>query len=68
MTATLLAINEHVHWELSDIPADGVVPSFQPGDYPVLTVGDGRTRGRLRPPRRPGHLRALRPRRRPPRR
>jgi crotonobetainyl-CoA:carnitine CoA-transferase CaiB-like acyl-CoA transferase len=43
MTATLLAINEHVHWELADIPADGVVASFQPGDYPVLTVGDGQT-------------------------
>jgi crotonobetainyl-CoA:carnitine CoA-transferase CaiB-like acyl-CoA transferase len=43
MTATLLAINEHVHWELSDIAADGVVASFQPGDYPVFTVGDGRT-------------------------
>jgi CoA:oxalate CoA-transferase len=43
MTGTLLAINEHVHWELSDIEADGVVASFQPGDYPVLTVADGRT-------------------------
>jgi crotonobetainyl-CoA:carnitine CoA-transferase CaiB-like acyl-CoA transferase len=43
MTATLLAINEHVHWELSDIAADGVVASFQPGDYPVFTVGDGQT-------------------------
>jgi CoA:oxalate CoA-transferase len=42
MTESLLSINEHVHWELSDIPAEGVVPSFRPGDYPVLTVGDGR--------------------------
>ena len=41
MTATLLSINEHVHWELADIPADGFVASFQPGDYPVFTVGDG---------------------------
>ena len=41
MTATLLSINEHVHWELADTPADGVVASFQPGDYPVFTVGDG---------------------------
>ena len=66
MTATLLSINEHVHWELADTPADGFVASFQPGDYPVFTVGDGQTRRRLRPPGRPGHLRALRPRRRPP--
>ena len=43
MTGTLLSINEHVHWELSEIEADGVVPSFSPGDYPVLTVADGRT-------------------------
>ena len=41
MTATLLSINEHVHWELADTPAEGVVASFQPGDYPVFTVGDG---------------------------
>ena len=41
MTATLLSINEHVHWELAGIPADGFVASFQPGDYPVFTVGDG---------------------------
>ena len=67
MTATLLSINEHVHWELADTPADGFVASFQPGDYPVFTVGDGQTRRRLRPPGRAGHLRALRPRRRPPR-
>jgi crotonobetainyl-CoA:carnitine CoA-transferase CaiB-like acyl-CoA transferase len=43
MTETLLSINEHVHWELSDLPADGVIPSFQPGDFPVLTVADGHT-------------------------
>ena len=43
MTATLLSINEHVHWELADTPADGFVASFQPGDYPVFTVGDGQS-------------------------
>ena len=48
MTETLLAVNEHVHWELSDSPTDtyideGFIPSFRPGDYPVLTVGDGQT-------------------------
>ena len=48
MTETLLSVNEHVHWELSDSPTDtyieqGVIPSFRPGDYPVLTVGDGQT-------------------------
>jgi crotonobetainyl-CoA:carnitine CoA-transferase CaiB-like acyl-CoA transferase len=43
MTATLLAVNEHVHWELSDLEAEGVVPSFRPGDYPVLAVADGQT-------------------------
>jgi CoA:oxalate CoA-transferase len=41
MTETLLSINEHVHWELADVAADGVIASFSPGDYPVLTVGDG---------------------------
>ena len=43
MTATLLSINEHVHWELADTPAEGVVASFQPGDYPVFSVGDGQS-------------------------
>ena len=43
MTATLLSINEHVHWELADTPADGFVASFQPGDFPVFTVGDGQS-------------------------
>jgi crotonobetainyl-CoA:carnitine CoA-transferase CaiB-like acyl-CoA transferase len=43
MTGTLLAINEHVHWELCDLDAEGVIPSFRPGDYPVLTVADGQT-------------------------
>ena len=43
MTATLLSINEHVHWELADTAADGFVASFQPGDYPVFRVGDGQS-------------------------
>jgi crotonobetainyl-CoA:carnitine CoA-transferase CaiB-like acyl-CoA transferase len=43
MAATLLSINEHVHWELADTSAEGFVASFQPGDYPVFTVGDGRS-------------------------
>ncbi|HET9601466.1 MAG TPA: CaiB/BaiF CoA-transferase family protein [Acidimicrobiales bacterium] len=43
MTETLLAINEHVHWELSGLPDEGAIPSFRPGDYPVLSLADGRT-------------------------
>jgi CoA:oxalate CoA-transferase len=41
MTSTLLSINEHVHWLLQDREAPGVVASFAPGDYPVLTTADG---------------------------
>jgi crotonobetainyl-CoA:carnitine CoA-transferase CaiB-like acyl-CoA transferase len=41
MTASLLSINEHVHWLLQGRTADGVVASFAPGDYPVLTTADG---------------------------
>jgi CoA:oxalate CoA-transferase len=42
MTGSLLAINEHAHWLMQDREADGVVASFAPGDYPVLTTADGR--------------------------
>ncbi len=41
MTGSLLSINEHVHWLLQEREASGVVASFAPGDYPVLTTADG---------------------------
>lgn len=41
MAETMLAVNEHVHWELQDVDPTGEIPSFLPGDYPVLTLGDG---------------------------
>ncbi len=41
MAETLLSINEHVHWELSDLDVTGEVPSFQPSAYPVLPTAEG---------------------------
>jgi crotonobetainyl-CoA:carnitine CoA-transferase CaiB-like acyl-CoA transferase len=41
MTETLLAVNEHAHWEILGVETDEHIPSFRPGDYPVLTTGDG---------------------------
>lgn len=42
MAQTMLYVNEHVHNELfdGDVPSDQI-RSFQPGDYPILTTGDG---------------------------
>jgi len=45
MAETMLAVNEHVHWHLrpdADAPVVDV-PSFAPGDFPVLPTADGRT-------------------------
>jgi len=43
MAETMLAVNEHVQWEiLARPPEPGQVPSFRPGDYPVLTLRSGR--------------------------
>ncbi|MGA0862845.1 MAG: CaiB/BaiF CoA transferase family protein [Ilumatobacteraceae bacterium] len=43
MAQTMLYVNEHAQSELFDGDvSDNVIRSFQPGDYPVLTVGDGR--------------------------
>jgi CoA:oxalate CoA-transferase len=43
MTETMLSVNEHVQWEILGQPAEpDAVPSFRPGDYPVLTVANGR--------------------------
>ncbi len=42
MAETMLYVNEHSHdqlWDGYDDPS--WIRSFQPGDYPVLTVGDG---------------------------
>ena len=41
MTESLLAVNEHAHWEILGEEAEGQIPSFRPGDYPVLATGDG---------------------------
>jgi CoA:oxalate CoA-transferase len=42
MAETMLSVNEHVHWELQDTADDGdEIPSFLPGDYPVLALADG---------------------------
>ncbi len=44
MAETMISVNEHVHWDLrrKEI-GDGAdqVPSFHPGDYPVLVTGEG---------------------------
>jgi crotonobetainyl-CoA:carnitine CoA-transferase CaiB-like acyl-CoA transferase len=44
MAQTMLYVDEHVHDHLWDgpVPADWI-RSFQPGDYPVLTAGNGET-------------------------
>jgi crotonobetainyl-CoA:carnitine CoA-transferase CaiB-like acyl-CoA transferase len=42
MAETMLYVNEHAHnhlWD-DDVP-EGTIRSFQPADYPVLTVADG---------------------------
>lgn len=42
MAQTMLYVNEHTHDELWDGPVDpDWIRSFQPGEYPVLTAGDG---------------------------
>lgn len=42
MAETLLYVNEHAHDQLWDHEVDpGWIRSFQPADYPVLTVADG---------------------------
>ena len=42
MAQTMLYVNEHVHNHLWDGPVDpDWIRSFQPGDYPVLTVANG---------------------------
>jgi len=42
MAQTMLYVNEHTHDALWDEPVpDGVIRSFQPGDYQVLQLGDG---------------------------
>lgn len=42
MAETMMYANEHAHDSLWDgHPPQGVIRSFQPGDYPVLTTKDG---------------------------
>lgn len=44
MAETMMYVNEHAHDQLWDRDvAPGVIRSFRPGDYPVLTVADGTT-------------------------
>jgi crotonobetainyl-CoA:carnitine CoA-transferase CaiB-like acyl-CoA transferase len=42
MAQTMLYVNEHTQNELyEDEVADDLIRSFQPGDYPILTTGNG---------------------------
>ena len=42
MAETMMYVNEHAHDQLWDREVrGGVIRSFRPGDYPVLTVADG---------------------------
>ena len=41
MAETMLAINEHAHWQLNGGEVGDEIPSFAPGDYPVLPTGEG---------------------------
>ena len=41
MAETMLAINEHAHWQLNGGEVGEEIPSFAPGDYPVLPTGEG---------------------------
>ncbi len=42
MAETMLYVNEHAHDQLFDGDIDPAwIRSYQPGDYPILTVGDG---------------------------
>ena len=44
MAETMLTVNEHVHWYLRDNPeltGDDDIPSFLPGEYPVLPTKEG---------------------------
>jgi CoA:oxalate CoA-transferase len=42
MASTMLYVNEHAHAHLWNEPIpDGQLWSFQPGDYPILTLADG---------------------------
>ena len=44
MAETMMYVNEHAHDQLWDRDVrPGVIRSFRPGDYPVLTVADGTT-------------------------
>ncbi len=42
MAEALLYMNEHVHWELSDVDGAEDIPSFRPADFPVLPLANGR--------------------------
>lgn len=42
MAETMLYVNEHLHYDLSGLEDPGEeLPSFAPGDYPVLATGEG---------------------------
>ena len=42
MAETMLYVNEHAHNQMwTGVEPDGEIRSFQPADYPVLTVADG---------------------------
>ncbi len=41
MAETMLTINEHAHWHLNGGAVHNDVPSFAPGDYPVIPTAEG---------------------------
>ncbi|HTN78819.1 MAG TPA: CaiB/BaiF CoA-transferase family protein [Acidimicrobiales bacterium] len=41
MAETMLTINEHAHWHLNGGDVNNQVPSFAPGDYPVIPTAEG---------------------------
>jgi CoA:oxalate CoA-transferase len=43
MAETMLCVNDGAHWNMTGRePEGGAIPNFGPGDYPVLTLGNGR--------------------------
>jgi crotonobetainyl-CoA:carnitine CoA-transferase CaiB-like acyl-CoA transferase len=44
MAETMLSINDHVHWECrpdADLTGDDAIPSYLPGEFPVLPTAEG---------------------------
>jgi crotonobetainyl-CoA:carnitine CoA-transferase CaiB-like acyl-CoA transferase len=44
MAETMLSVNDHVHWECrpdAGLEGDNAIPSYLPGEFPVLPTGEG---------------------------